>query len=418
MVTLVAAWGTSAAPPATAEPRVETVDGLKVVFLEGSAYDMGRQHAKLLGNDVERTIVTVLSYFRSYLKIPWIGGLAVDWWLDRSWGASMPHLATDSLEELQGLSDGSGVPLKELWRMHAVPDRTYACANFAAWGRATDGGRMLHLRNLDWNIGAGVQQHPAVFVVQPKGKRAFVSAGWAGFIGVLTGVNERGVSIGQVGAETADVDYRGVPMPFLMRRVMEESDGLDEAVQIITAGPRTVGINYVIADAPARRAVTIETTRTFAVVFEADDVKEHAIDYARPVPDCVFRADTAIDRAVRERQLASGGQPTRAGLEPPTGSAYSTRYLGQAAGLLAYYGTLDVARAQEVARAIAPDSNVQSVVIAWPELYVANARGTDKAAAQPYVRIEAGRLLRQGRLSQLEWEPLAPEDDIPLMRWD
>jgi hypothetical protein len=278
------------------------------------------------------------------------------------------------------------VGLKDLYRLHAIPDRTYACSGMAVWGRATTDGRLIHTRNLDWNIDSGIQQHATVFVVRPQGKHAYVNVGWAGFIGVLTGINDQQISIGQIGAETADLTYAGMPMAFLMRRVLEEADDLDEAVRIIREAPRTVGVNYLIADAKAKRAVAIETTRSHVAVFEADDAKEHGVAYARPLPDAVFRADTVVDPIIRERQIASGGNPLARGLEPPTGSAYETRYLGQSAGILAHYGTIDAEIAKEIARAVAPSSNVQSVVFAWPDLWVANAHSTTPAAHTPYRR--------------------------------
>ena len=226
------------------------------------------------------------------------------------------------------------MPLQELYRLHAIPDRTYACANFAAWGQRTAGGRLIHVRNLDWTIGTGVQQFAVVFVVRPDGKRAFVNIGWAGMIGVLTGVNEAQLSIGQVGAETMDADFRGEPMVFLMRRILEEADDVEAAARLMREATRTVGVNYVVADAKARRALAIETTRSHVRVFEADDAAEHGVSYARPMVDAVFRADTAIDPTIRERQIASNGDPRRPGLEDPLGSsAYDVRYLGQANGL-------------------------------------------------------------------------------------
>ena len=90
---------------------------------------------------------------------------------------------------------------------------------------------------------------------------------------------------------------------------------------------------------------------------------------------------------------ATGGRPGRPGLEPPSGSAYETRYLGQADGLARHFGTLDPAAAQEIARAVAPDSNIQSVIIAWPELWVANAQGLTPAARTAYHRLDARQLL-------------------------
>jgi hypothetical protein len=365
-----------------------------VVYLSGRPYEMGRQHGQALRDQVRASVANVLGYFRQYVRIPWIGPIAVNWWIDRVWLASSGSIPKAYLEELRGLADGSGVPLTELKRLHAIPDRTYSCSNFAAWGRATAGGRLIHVRNLDWNIKAGIQDHPVVFVVRPAGKRAFVSVAWAGFIGVLTAVNDAQVSIGQVGAESTDVTFRGEPMTFVMRRVVEETDSADAAARLIAQARRTVGVNYVVADAKAGRALAIETTRRQVRVFEADDPAEREVDYARPIADAVFRADTALDPVIRERQIASRGDPHRPGLEPPGGSAYTVRYLGQAAGLHAHFGELDVARARDIAGAVAPDSNVQSVVFAWPDMWVANAKGTVPAAQTTYFPFNLEQLFK------------------------
>ena len=381
--------------PTAEAGQVEERGGLRIVHLSGSPYELGRQHGEILREAVQASVRVLLGYFRGYLKIPWIRALAVNWWLDQAWRQAAPFLSPRYLDELRGLADGSGVPLGELYRLHAIPDRTYSCSSFAAWGRATADGRLIHVRNLDWNIEAGVQRFAAVFVVRPSGRRAFVNVGWAGFIGVLTGVNDAQLSIGQIGAETVDATFRGEPMAFLMRRVLEEAEDVEEAARTIREARRTVGVNYVVADAKANRALVLETTRRRVRVFEADDAAEHRVPYARPMPDAVFRADTAIDPAIRGRQLASSGDPRWPGLEQPGGSAYETRYLGQAAGLAAHFGGLDVAHAQAIARAVAPDSNIQSVVFAWPEAWVANADGLTPAARTSYHRLDLAELLRQ-----------------------
>ncbi len=371
----------------------EEGEGVRVVHLAGTPYELGRQHGELLREEVRASVARLLGYFRRYLKIPLIRSWAVNWWLETAWRRARPFVPSAYLDELRGLSEGAGVPLRELIRLHAIPERTYACSSFAAWGRATLDGRLLHLRNLDWTIEAGAQRFATVFVVRPTGKRAFINVGWAGFIGVLSGVNEARLSIGQIGAETVDLSYRGLPMPWLIRKVLEEAGDLAQAEQIIRAAPRTVGINYVVADATARRAIALETTRELVAAFEADDPRERAVSYARPIADAVFRADTAMDPAVRDRQLASKGNPRRPGLEAPTGSAYEVRYLGLADGILAHYGTLTPVLAQEIARAVAPDSNIQSVVFAWPELWVADAQGHTPAARTIYHRLDAEKLL-------------------------
>ncbi|MBI4343369.1 MAG: neutral/alkaline non-lysosomal ceramidase N-terminal domain-containing protein [Candidatus Omnitrophica bacterium] len=380
------------------ESKAEAVEhsSLRVIHLSGTPYELGFQHGRQLRAEVQGAVGRVLGYFRRYLKVPVLSSVAAMWWLDAAWGPAAPFVPADYLEELRGLAEGSGVPLRDLQRLHAVPDRTYSCATFAAWGRATSGGRLIHLRNLDWNIRAGIQEYPVVFVVRPAGKRAFVNVGWAGFIGVLTGVNDAQLSVGQVGAETADATFRGLPMAFLLRRVLEEAQTLEAAAALIQRAPRTVGVNYVVADAKARRGVVLETTRRYCRIFEADDAAERGVGYARPMPDAVFRADTAVDPRIRERQFASKGNPSRPGLEPPAGSAYAVRYLGQAEGLRERFGRLDAEGAKTIARRVAPDSNVQSVIFAWPELWVANAQGLAPAAQNPYQLFELEQLFSTG----------------------
>jgi len=388
---LVAALALLTASPAITEPV--GAEPPQVVELSGTAYERGRQHGEALRGEAADTVATVLRYFRGQLKVPIFGSRIVNFWLDRGWKAGQPFVSADVLEELRGLSDGSGVPLRDLYRLHALPDRTYTCSNFAAWGVRTQDGRLIHLRNLDWNIGAGIQHHPVIFVVRPAGKHAYINVSWAGFIGVLSGVNDATVSIGQVGAETTDATLRGEPMVFLMRRVMEESGSVEDAAAIIQGARRTVGVNYVIAQASARRAIALETTARASCAFSADDKQERAVDYARPLPDAVLRSDTAVDPSIRDRQVASAGNPRKPGLEPPLGSAYTIRYLKQADALQESEGKLDIAGAQAIAASIAPNSNVQSVIFAWPELWVANAEGETPAAKTTYHRFDAEALL-------------------------
>lgn len=383
---------------------METINGLRVVRLAGRPYDLGYQHGQVLGEEVRACVRQVLGYFESYLKVPLLRSLVVGWWLDTAWARAVKFIPPRYLEELRGLADGSGVPLRHLVRLHALPDRTYSCANFAAWGQATADGRLIHMRNLDWNIRAGVQDHAVVFVVAPAGQRAFVSVAWAGFIGALTGINDAQISVGQIGAETTDLTYRGLPMVFLLRRVLEETGDLDAAVRLVREAPRTVGINYVFADAQVPRAVAVESTRRQVAVFGPNDPAEQQVPYARPLIDVVFRADAAMDPAIRDQQLASRGDPRRPGLEPPGGSAYETRYLGQATRLADGWGRLDVPAAQAIAHAIAPDSNVQSVIFAWPQVWVANAQGTTPAARGAYTQLSAEALLQGAALT-----PAAPD---------
>ena len=120
---VMAVVASSLQPPASSLAEAsERYDGPPVVVLSGTPYDMGRQHGTILRTEVRASIERVLGYFRHYLKIPWVGPGLVNWWLDRVWNDAAAHVPADYLEELRGLADGSGVPLDDLYRLHAIPD--------------------------------------------------------------------------------------------------------------------------------------------------------------------------------------------------------------------------------------------------------------------------------------------------------
>ena len=89
-------------------------------------------------------------------------------------------------------------------------------------------------------------------------------------------------------------------MPFLLRRVLEEANNLQEASKIIETGPRTMGYNYLFADAKAKNAVALETTRQSFVSYPMEG-------------DRLVRSDLALDPLIRDLQL--GGRALSEGRE-------------------------------------------------------------------------------------------------------
>ncbi len=375
--------------------RLTWAGEVPVLHLYGSPYQIGFQHGTLLREGVRASVANMNAFINRGVGIPLAGRWLARRKLDQTWRQMEPFVPADYLEELRGLSEGAGVPLRALQRIHALPElMATTCASFAACGAATRDGRLIQIRNLDWAIQSDVQQYAAVFVVRPEGRAPFISIGWLGFIGVISGINNRGVSVSEIGSKTSDFGLKGIPMPFLLRRVLEESDGLDKAVALVKEAHRTGGYNYLFADAQQKKAVALETTHSQCAVFWID--QEPKPLYALPVPNTIFRSDWSMDPAVRDRQRSSRGDPRKPGLESPEGSkAYDVRYRGQGLLLRQFHGRIDPEVAMAIARAIAPSSNVQSVVYAYPELWVANAVGRKPAAQGKYFRLDLKELFEE-----------------------
>ncbi len=94
------------------------------------------------------------------------------------------------INELYGISDGSGTSFNELIQINMIPEYTRAgCSILGAWGKATTKGQMIHLRALDWDSQNPMSNFPTIvqYDFKEAGSHPFVNIGWPAFIGSLTG---------------------------------------------------------------------------------------------------------------------------------------------------------------------------------------------------------------------------------------
>ena len=102
-----------------------------------------------------------------------------------------------------------------------------------------------------------------------------------------------------------------------------------------------------------------------------------------------------MDPVIRDLQKASKGNPKKPGLEFPAGSAYEIRYKKQGELVKENYGKIDPGTAKKIALEVAPGSNIQSVIYAFPDFYVANAKDNLRAAETEYIKFNFEELNRK-----------------------
>jgi hypothetical protein len=118
--------------------------------------------------------------------------------------------------------------------------------------KSATGGPLLG-RNLDYPSLDYIHQYSLVTVYRPKGKLAFVSVGFPGLVGVLSGMNEAGLALGvlEVFGTKGDgphFDVKGMPYALSLRQVLENARTIDEARKLLDGMSRTATINVAIAD--------------------------------------------------------------------------------------------------------------------------------------------------------------------------
>ena len=121
---------------------------------------------------------------------------------------------------------------------------------------ATKDGKLYHGRVLDYMTTIGLQDAATTFIVKPEGYLSFANVGYAAFIGSVSGMNTKAISLGEMGGK-GEGHWDGVPMATLMRRALEECSTLEEVMQLWTESPRTCEYYYVFADGKTNEAVGV-----------------------------------------------------------------------------------------------------------------------------------------------------------------
>lgn len=372
---------------------VEQIDGTTVLHVKGSPYEMGYQRGALLKEQVETSLAgfdQLLERAKEEVGLPKFAARFV---LAIVYRVCEPHIPARYKRELEGLADGAGVDLQTLRGIHVVSVVTErGCSAFAVFGKATLDGKLYHGRNFDWMLDAGLQRTAVLTCYEPEGRHAFASAGYAATISVLSGMNMEGISISQIGATSKEKRLGGIPLEFVLRRILEEASNLGEVTRIIETARHTVGYNYVVADGDSREARAYETTANHVAIFTDNDPKE-TVEYAIPIDDAVLRADEAMDPVIRGLQTCA-----RAPGLPYGSNSYDHRYKGMGTRIKENYGKIDQAVALDILKAVAMHkANVHSVLYNATdrEMWVAHATETEDAATQPYVHYDLKKLFKQ-----------------------
>jgi predicted choloylglycine hydrolase len=115
-------------------------------------------------------------------------------------------------------------------------------------------GGVLFGRNFDFPPLDVLDKYGLVTVYRTKGKRAFVSIGFPGLLGVISGMNDAGLCVATLdvyGAKDGSpmFDPTGKPMMFTFRRILEECKTVEEAHALLKKSKATTWMNLAVADA-------------------------------------------------------------------------------------------------------------------------------------------------------------------------
>ena len=338
---------------------LEEIEGNLVLHVEGTPYEMGYQHGVLLRDKVRDTaeiVVYGVGFYDTLTSGVWFPNK-----LRSIYRRLEPHIPEKYKEEMKGLAEGAGLDLEMVQLANIMPE-FFHCSGVVLFGKSSGDVNIYHGRILDYMVGVGFQDRAVVIVARPSKGYAFVNVGYAGFIGSVSGMNEKRIAFGEIGGK-GEGDWDGIPMSFLMRRGLEEASTLKEAVRIFEEAPRTCEYYYVISDGRDHDARGIWATPD---KFETISPGEAHELLPEPVPDAL---------------LLSAGD----------------RYRKLVERVKENYGKIDGEKMIEIMkRPVAMRSNLHSCIFIPNrlEFWVANARGLEPACDQKFTRYSLKDLLR------------------------
>lgn len=127
-----------------------------------------------------------------------------------------------------------------------------------------EGHGMVHVRNLDWPIN-GMGEATRLFRFR-KGEHQFVSVGFPGFVGVLSGMVPGGYSATINWAPPGAMpDFNYAPV-FLLRKTLEECATYEEAVARLRRTRLSTSVFFTVCGTEVGQGCVIERTQDEAVV--------------------------------------------------------------------------------------------------------------------------------------------------------
>ena len=239
-------------------------ESLTILELAGSPEDMGREQGIVFRDMIQDDVRNFLQRNRDEFDMP-------EAFLTEMIHKAEPFIPEPFLREMATLAEYAGVAFEEILILNCLADihncanlEVAQCCNFVVFDAATSDGVLMHGRNLDFPHFNIITKVSVVTARKPSemGRLPTLSIGWAGYVGMLTGMNSRQITAAEVSSLAKDSGMDGMPISFLLRDCLERSHSLPEATAIIRDAPRTSGFNLALSDAKAREAIAIEFTRS------------------------------------------------------------------------------------------------------------------------------------------------------------
>lgn len=257
--------------------------GVWEMYLEGDPYERGVIYGKLakeLVQEQEDIFVGQINQFLPNRLWRHVIKLMVGFF-----NSDLPeNIPLENQQEIYGISqafsdryDYIASKYTRILNYHAAHDIGHAlndysvvgCTSFVVKGEKSENRQLLAGRNFDFYVGDDFAKNKLIIFVNPSKGYKFTSYSWAGFTGVASGMNEKGLTV-TINASKSDLPTSSkMPISLLAREILQYAKNIDEAVAIAKKRSTFVSETLMISSAADNRAVLIEKSPKKLGVYES-----------------------------------------------------------------------------------------------------------------------------------------------------